>query len=145
MIWPTGSSSGKRVLATVAPSRQTFSADQHVAGGEVRPGGERPVADRDVVLVAALDRGVPVLVAGDDLGPARGPPGVMRATVGTCASDGLGVVEGQGRRGARAARATPPPPRPKLPGRDVDDVRALALDLLVDGGARAASRARSWR
>ena len=37
MIWPTGSSPGKTVLATVSPSRQTFSATVTSRGVKLAP------------------------------------------------------------------------------------------------------------
>jgi hypothetical protein len=82
-----------------------------VARREVCARAQRPVADREVVLVGALDRGVPVLVAGDHL-RARAHPGDAARLPAAC-RDRLRVVERQVvwcRRPPRLAR-----PRPKLP------------------------------
>ncbi len=137
MIWPTGSWSGKRVLATVAPRMQTLSEDEDVPGGEVRSVGQDPVADGDVLLVAALRPRCSSSGCRPRPGRGRGPRASTcrrwgAATTATASSMVRVVVVPEPPR-------TPPAPAVPAPGRDVDEGRPLALDLLVDGGPRAAA------
>ena len=73
---------GRASCATVAPSRQTFSATSTSRAVKLAPVGDRPVAHGQEVLVAALDLGVPVVVAGDHLGPAAHARASSRPMVG---------------------------------------------------------------
>ena len=86
MIWPD------RVLVGEQRARDGGAEQADLVGHlarrarvKLRAVGDQPVADRQVVLVAALDLGVPVLVAGDHLGAAAHARRAGARPSGTCA------------------------------------------------------------
>src|SRR4051812_27481876 len=122
---PTGSSLSNSCLATVAPISATLPAPCSSAR-ERAPGGERPVADDEIIGGGAVHGGVPVLAAAHDLvRPAnrrrRGLP------LRQLRADRRGVALGQGvTRAALPAHAAVA----RRARHDHEDVGAERADLL---------------
>ncbi len=133
MIWPTGSTSPKRVLAVVWPMRATLAALRTSCSVKFAPRRNGPGANVDVVGAHAEDLGVEVLVAGGELGEGA-DLGAGAGDVGHFVANGLVILPGQG---AGAAEAHAEAAAADVAGEDQDDVLAEGGDLGFDLGLGA--------